>query len=131
GVSIGGLAARGSGNTVGDTISAGNTGHDADGAFTSQGYNLIGIGDFSTGFTAQGDKVGTTANKIDPKLGPLQYNGGFGTDTFALTAGSPAIDAGNVNLSSDQRGAQRILDDPQVPNAAGSDGSDIGAYEAG
>jgi hypothetical protein len=44
----------------------------------------------------------------DPKLGPLQSNGGR-TLTHALLSGSPAIGAGNVNvvppgLMNDQRG---------------------------
>jgi CSLREA domain-containing protein len=56
----------------------------------------------------------------DPFLGPLQDNGGF-TQTMALGAGSPAIDAGDdANCpATDQRGVTR-------PQGAGCD---IGAYE--
>jgi hypothetical protein len=71
----------------------------------------------------------TTGNllDIDPLLGPLQNNGGP-TDTQALLAGSPAIDAGTSGgLNSDQRGIPRPIDIPSLPNAA--DGTDIGAYE--
>jgi len=47
---------------------------------------------------------------IDPRLGPLNFNGGL-TQTMALLAGSPAIDKGDNNaalsagLTTDQRGA--------------------------
>ncbi len=99
GKGIGGIAAiAGNSCTVQNTITAGNTGNngggnDVDGAFVSSGYNLIGNGDFSTGFTATGDQVGTTAAPINPQLGPLQNNGGA-TDTMALLTNSPAIDQG-------------------------------------
>ncbi|MFI5365855.1 MAG: choice-of-anchor Q domain-containing protein [Candidatus Binatia bacterium] len=62
----------------------------------------------------------------DPKLGPLQDNGGP-TFTQALLPGSPAIDAGDdavtgapLNLTTDQRG---------LPRKAGMH-VDIGAYES-
>src|SRR5439155_6274327 len=63
----------------------------------------------------------------DPLLGPLQDNGGA-TQTHALLAGSPAIDAGDNNgcPGTDQRGIARPVD-------ANSDGvaiCDIGAFEA-
>ncbi len=67
-------------------------------------------------------------------LGPLQNNGGP-TQTHALVAGSPAIDAGNPNgcrdnagvlLQTDQRGFLR----PADGNNDGTAGCDIGAYEA-
>ena len=54
----------------------------------------------------------------DSKLGPLQSNGGP-TPTFALLAGSPAIDAGQTNLTTDQRGFSRPFG--KAP--------DIGAFE--
>lgn len=56
----------------------------------------------------------------DPLLGALANNGGE-TDTMALQAGSPAIDAGDAALClpTDQRGEPR-------PSGAGCD---IGAYE--
>ena len=45
---------------------------------------------------------------VDPKLGPLQSNGGP-TPTMALLPGSPAIDAGSnpLGLTTDQRGSSR------------------------
>src|SRR5260370_11420910 len=52
-----------------------------------------------------GNLVGSAAAPIDPRLGPLQDNGGP-TLTHALLAGSPAVDAGNNALATpfDQRG---------------------------
>ena len=83
------------------------TGPDAFGTFDSLGFNLIGDGTGSTGFAnaINGNLVGTRANPIDPKLGPLQNNGGK-TQTHKLRVGSPAIDAGDSASSSgtDQRG---------------------------
>ena len=57
----------------------------------------------------------------DPKLGPLQDNGGL-TETMALGSGSPAINTGNDAScpATDQRGLTR----PQGSHC------DIGAYEA-
>ncbi len=106
-------------------------GRDVAGAFTSYGYNLIGVGDASSGLVnaTNGDLVGTTNAPVIPWLGPLQDNGGP-TLTHALLAGSPAIDAGtNSGLAFDQRGQPRTIDNPAVLNGAGSDGTDIGALE--
>jgi hypothetical protein len=65
----------------------------------------------------------------DPLLGPLQDNGGP-TQTMALLPGSPAIDGGSsFGLSTDQRGDPRPVDFSGIPNAAGGDGADIGAFE--
>lgn len=99
-----------SGNTNGDVVIyvAG-----ASNPFISKGNNLVGAGNAVSAFSATGDRVG-----INAKLGPLANNGGP-TQTRALLAGSPAIDAGNTTLTTDQRGFAR----PQG-NAA-----DIGAYE--
>ena len=117
---------------VRSSIVAGNTGKngggaDVDGIFSSGGYNLIGTADHSTGFNATADQTGTDAAPLDPKLGPLQNNGGQ-EDTMALPPDSPAIDKGNsfTNLR-DQRGL-KIYDESSIPNAA--DGRDIGAFES-
>jgi hypothetical protein len=123
--------------TAKSTIIAGNiattpAGQDAAGAFISQGYNLLGKSDSSTGFVngANNDQVGTNATPLDPKLATLAHNGGA-TRTMALLPGSPGIDKGNsFGLSADQRGLSRPIDNPFIPNATGGDGSDIGAFEA-
>ena len=81
---------------------------------TSLGHNLDSDG--SCGFTAAGDLTG-----VDPSLGPLDDNGGP-TQTHALLAGSPAIDAGSSDCpppSTDQRDIAR----PQ------GGACDIGAFE--
>ena len=77
--------------------------------------NTIGC-DFDA---ASGDQVGFQF-AIDPKLGPLQDNGGP-TRTHALLEGSPAIDAGDDEAApaSDQRAVSR-------PRGSSSD---IGAFE--
>jgi hypothetical protein len=88
------------------------------GVLSSLGHNLIGNGTGGSGYTDT-DLVGTSANPIDPRLGPLQDNGGQ-TPTMALLAGSPALNAGDpAELGvADQRGVVR------------SGGVNIGAYQA-
>ena len=114
---------------VAENTSAGGVSPDAGGSFESNGFNLIGRSDGSAGFTAIGDQTGTIAAPLDPKLGPLQDNGGP-TWTRALLPGSPAIDAGiSANLSTDQRGGVRTHDYPDIPNSPGGDGTDIGSFE--
>jgi len=82
-------------------------------AMIASDHNLSS--DASCMFTDSGSK-----QNADAKLGPLGANGGE-TDTMALLAGSPAIDAGTNEgcPSADQRGVAR----PQGPAC------DIGAFE--
>jgi hypothetical protein len=98
----------------------------ADGFLFSDGYNLSSD-DESSLLNAAGDQ-----NNTNPLLGPLADNGGH-TLTHALPCGSPAIDAGYnfAAASTDQRGGASVrkFDDPALPNAAGGDGTDIGAFE--
>jgi uncharacterized repeat protein (TIGR01451 family) len=115
-----------------DTIVAGDkapVNPDVIGHFSSLGHNLIGNAAGSSGFTAPGDQVGTTAQPIDPMLGPAGNHGGP-TPTMVPQLGSPAIDAGDgTNAPArDQRGAPRIADGDQNVD---SDGPviDIGAVE--
>ena len=102
--------------TLSNNIIAGNPGGDCQ--FTSSpavtDHNLDS--DNSCGLTGPGDLPG-----VNPLLAPLANYGGM-TDTQALLAGSPAIDAGNNATcpATDQRGVSR----PQGPAC------DIGAYEA-
>ncbi len=65
----------------------------------------------------------------DPRLGPLQYNGGV-TRTRALKTGSPAIGAGNHDamppgFAADQRGRGY----PRSTGAGANATTDIGAFE--
>jgi hypothetical protein len=76
-----------------------NTSPDLAGGLGSQGHNLIGSSQGGSGYAA------TDLLNVDPRLGPLQDNGGS-TQTMALLSGSPAIDAGDNTDAPmwDQRG---------------------------
>jgi CSLREA domain-containing protein len=89
------------------------------GGLTSNGYNLQN--DNSCPFNNVGDM-----NQTNPRIGPLQGNGGL-TDTHALLSNSPAIDAGtNAGCPTrDQRGVTR----PQDGNGDGNAICDIGSFE--
>jgi hypothetical protein len=132
----GGLSnATGSVSTVHDSIFAPNstvggagagspavagaaTGPDVNGAVISQGHNLLGRSDGSTGFTTDDQQGGTSDDtRLDPKLGTLANYGGP-TETLPLLPGSPAIDGGSAAaLPRDQRGFVR------------NGSPDIGAFE--
>ncbi len=107
--------------TIGNSIVDGNSADFGTGnTITDLGHNLIGSGGgFINGMN--GDIVGQS-----PGLGTLANNGGP-TQTFALLAGSPAIDAGNNSLipsgvTTDQRG-------PGFARISGTS-VDIGAFES-
>jgi hypothetical protein len=110
------LNSGGSGGYVDSgTPGALGAGPDLAGPFTSLRYNLIGQTNGCTGFISgvNADLAGTTANPLDPQLGPLANNGGP-TLTMALLHGSPALDAGDnallgppYRLTTDQRGFPR------------------------
>ena len=100
-----------------NTVAANISSNSAD----SDGSNIITV---ASGFSpAPGDQVG-----VNPMLGPFQLNGGR-MPTYALLAGSPAIDAGKNSTAAalpfDQRGFLRIVDGNGDTNAV----VDIGAYE--
>ncbi len=94
--------------TLVNTIVSGNTaglaGPDAFGTVVSQGYNLVGKTDGSTGWVAS-DQTGTIASPLDPMLALLGNYGGP-TQTMALLPGSPAVGKGTVvsGITADQRG---------------------------
>lgn len=132
GTAGGGIANSGAAR-VSNTILAANTteraGPDGAGQFTSVGFNLLGVRSGAEGFDAKGDVAGTIAQPLDPKVGPLQDNGGP-TFTMALLPQSAAIDRGLAgDLKTDQRGRRRPEDFVGIANAPGGDGSDIGAFE--
>lgn len=136
GSGIGGVFAVSGSAQLRNTLCAGNSvstdptraSPDVRGAFSGT-FNLIGTADDSTGLTGgTGNQTGTEAAPLDPKLGPLQNNGGQ-TDTMSPGNGSPAIDAATQAENFDQIGTSRPLDSPAYPNAPGGNGSDIGAVE--
>lgn len=93
----------------------------------SGGNNLIGVDSGLTGISngVSGNKIGTAAVPINPKLGALAYYGGP-TQTMPLRAASPAINAGSNalvpnGLTTDQRG-------PGFARIRGTK-VDIGAFE--
>ena len=96
--------------TVNNTLIAGNTG-----------------GDILADYTGAGNWIGG-----DPMLDAagLRNNGGP-TDTVALLAGSPAIDAGDVSLAVDAQGNPLTTDQRGAPfvRSYGA-GVDIGAFES-
>jgi hypothetical protein len=112
------------GNTLIAANSAGS-GPDVKGSLVSSDYNFI---QNATAFSVSGSDTHTIYNQA-PLLGPLQNNGGP-LPTMALLPGSAAIDHGtNFGSYTDMRGRQRPFDLANIPNAAGGDGTDIGAFE--
>jgi len=126
--------------TVGNSIIAGNTGTTLNpdvgrliGAETiiDQGNNLIGID--ATGAFTTSTLVGSATIPLDARLLPLADNGGP-TQTHALSADSPALNAGSdalaAGLTTDQRGFNRFngtvdigafeLQDDSLTGAAGA-----------
>jgi hypothetical protein len=99
-----------------NTIVAGNTassGPDLVGSLGSLGHNLIGNTQGGSGFDS------SDVLNVAPLLGPLQDNGGP-TQTMALLAGSPALNAGDP--------AQLGIADQRSVVRRG--GVNIGAYQA-
>jgi hypothetical protein len=144
----GGIAAEDDGGgptsyvTLADTILAANTdSHTTDGTtpdcfdqtgslFHSSGYNIVGdttgcVGDLAI-HPATGDQLGTSLSPIHPMLKTENFNGGnfVGVETFALKAGSPAVNAGDPATS----GGCASTDARGVPRSLGGR-CDIGAYE--
>ena len=96
---------------AGNFTGTGTTAADVSGTVApASSFNLIGVDTGLGGISdrTQGNRVGTAASPLDPRLGPLADNGGP-TLTHALLPASPAIDAGinsqaPAGLSIDQRG---------------------------
>lgn len=129
-------ASGGTVGTVRNSIIAANTvtgtGPDVFGVFTTDGYNLIGIGSGSSSFVngVSNDQVGSTGTPINPLLFALANNGGT-SFTHGLGPLSPARDKASASggAATDQRGFSRPYDDPTIGNAPGGNGADIGAFE--
>jgi hypothetical protein len=98
-------------NTIVAENTAAVSGPDIFGTVNAADHDLIGDGSGSTIIAnLDGNLVGGNSKPvIDPRLGPLQDNGGP-TQTLALLADSPAIGRGNNAKApaTDQRGATRI-----------------------
>ena len=110
---------------VANLLSTDGVNPDVSGSFTSNGYNLIGDGTGSTGFgEATCDIVGTSDNPIDPRLAPLDFNGGP-TQTIALLPDSPAIGAADPTVLD----TDPITDQRGLPRHASNGRADIGAFE--
>jgi hypothetical protein len=118
-----GVAALEIGSTLLDTGPSTRGIFDYFGGIISFGFNLSSDGGGGA-LTNATDLIFT-----NPKIGPLQDNGGP-TWTHALLPGSPALDAGQSwGLATDQRGVARGglgTGEPQP-----GDGTDIGAFEIG
>jgi hypothetical protein len=132
----GGNLSDGPGVSIWNTLVARNTARnaapafasDVSGPFNSQGHNLLGTADGSTGFSAALHDLfgGNGKSPIDPKLDTVLRSAGGPTQTLALLAGSPAIDRGDnavlaspPGVTTDQRGVAR-------PHGSAVD---IGAFE--
>lgn len=91
---------------------------------TLTAYNMVGSASGAAcAFTSGNhDQIG-----VDPLLAPLADNGGP-TRTFALSAGSPAIDAGDPAGCADNNGLALAVDQRGFARAAGLR-CDIGAFE--
>ena len=112
-------SSSGTDTTITNTIMADNTSANCGGTITDGGHNL----------QSPGTTCGTTITTADPKLDPtgLRNNGGP-TQTIALEAGSPAINAGNESVCAaapvnnvDERGFVRP--------GLGATNCSIGAFE--
>lgn len=115
---------KGAVTTVQNSIVSGNSGGNCSGLIAAQGYDLSS--DNPCSFKGPG-----ALNSVDPRLGPLQDNGGP-TETMALRPESPAIDAGNSSGCFDGQGDALITDQGGEPRPDSEDrgGCDIGATSA-
>ena len=106
--------------TIVNTILAGNTNGDCSGGVTSNGHNLDSDG--TCALAGTGDQ-----SAVNPLLAALALNAPGSTETHALPAESPAVDAGDDAAcpAADQRGVTR----PQDGDEDGTAVCDIGAFE--
>jgi predicted outer membrane repeat protein len=75
--------------------------------------------------------IGTVSSVItgqDPQLGGLALNGGY-LPNLKPAAGSPVVDQSYSYAYTDERGSERIVDNPNRANVPGGNGADIGAVE--
>jgi predicted outer membrane repeat protein len=116
---------------VANNLATGGGAPDCDSAMASPltriGYELIrdptgctfgGLGDNSTGYVTG----------VNPLLGPLAGNGGT-TQTMALLAGSPVVNAGNPDPPTATDGTCEVADQRGRPRSAAVLPCDLGAFE--
>jgi hypothetical protein len=115
----GGLYALGDGTSVGVTVNntalartAGGSDFEAN-AINSGTFSVGGSGDLVQSPGAAAGQLTAALTGTDPRLGPLQNNGGP-TPTLLPLSGSPVIDAGVTaavppGLTVDQRGLPRVV----------------------
>ncbi len=139
----GGLDAGGGQTTIGNSIVAGNTDEtafgvaavpDVYGPATSNGYNLIGATDGSSGWGGS-DLTGTAAQPLSPDLGALGDNGGP-TRTALPQPASPALGHGSLadvpgGVTTDQRGYTRTVGGVVDIGAVEADGTPAGGAPVG
>jgi parallel beta helix pectate lyase-like protein len=118
-----------------NTIVANNTASPAPGAPTAPDLSGAAISGASLIESPLGSAVTTpagfrTLTGVDPKLGPLQDNGGS-TQTMKPGRKSVVVDAGGPSSSVDQRGSKRPVNIKSIKNAktTGANGADMGAVE--
>ncbi|HEX8846812.1 MAG TPA: choice-of-anchor Q domain-containing protein, partial [Pyrinomonadaceae bacterium] len=143
----GGIITGSGGVTLHNTIVAGNFNENGatdapDDIFgtvnAASSFNLIGDSATAGGLThgTNSNIVGNAGSgTIDARLGALANNGGS-TETHALLAGSPALDAGSntvsdgASLTTDQRGTGFLRKRDAATDADTTQTVDIGAFEA-
>ena len=100
------------------------------GAFTSGGNNLVGSTDTNGNISFRSTAPSADITNQSPLLASLGFYGGLNL-TYALTTGSPAIDAGSQTGAPprDQRGLQRATFVTGAGTGTQPGPSDIGAFE--
>ena len=111
------------GNTIFDAAGIGNVVSLPETASTlsSEGFN---ISSDATGPNSSFDRINT-----NPKLSEYFVTPTSRAGYVAIRRDSPAADGGYTTISSDVAGQPRPFDLPNIPNAPGSNGADVGAYE--
>ena len=122
--------------TLQNTVLAGNhegatdLSPDCGGSPTSLGYNLIGNNRGCALSAATGDQIGTPANPLNARLGPLGNHGGA-TLTHAPLAGSRLIDRGNLAAPGSGGAACEATDQTGMARPRDGDGDGVARCDSG
>jgi uncharacterized repeat protein (TIGR01451 family) len=111
--------------TLRNTILA-NTALSSTNDFSMSGSHAAVLGGYNLVENDGGQLSGLVVSTADPRLRPLQNNGGVGMWTHALLTGSPAINTGDPGFTAPPEYDQRGAGYPRVVGGR----VDIGAYEA-